>query len=370
MAEAFIKNMEEEAVSRTCHFCVAGLIYKLSDTQLVPVPLVFECINPTTNNIHFYEALECEFTILDRAIISSYSRTIKSILSEPTRTKIMTLNFQTPLGPLSGAYFKQSDIIIRHCVLKPVNSTTDNLITNNTFDLKLNFEQKINSPCITNHCTHSKLYHCNKNNSKCECQINVEQFQHVCVETEIKTNCTLTPERCLKICRNKYSFDPDCICPDGITKTIHYINNNSLPIYRCELLMLSDCDENYYHCPFDYICQNGQCINNNVVIVGEQRQFIPQLALSLLLIALLIGAILTIVCLIICLLKMRLMKSVKFVRSTMTYLPSSSSSTRRTTINSCSTLSTNSSSSPCSTISSSSKSLQLEKCTKIQLIKE
>ncbi|CAF0877293.1 unnamed protein product [Didymodactylos carnosus] len=355
----------------------AGMIYQLSDTKLVPVPLLFECPNPTTNIVHFYEPLECEFTILDRSITSSYSRKIKSTISESTRTTIMTLNFQTPFGSLSGAYFKQSDIIIRHCLMKPVNSTADNLITTNTFDMKLNFEQKIDSPCITNHCTHSKIYRCNRNNSKCECQTNVEQFQHLCVEMEIKTNCTLTPERCLKICRNKYSSDPDCVCPDGTMKTIRYINNSLLIIYRCELLILSDCDEYNRPCPPEYICQKRQCINQNssILFFNElQQRSDPALPLPLLLIALLIGATLIIIFLIIGLLKMRSMKSIKFVQSTTAYLPSiqhlSSSPTLTTTRNSDSTTSRNSSSSPCSTISSSSKSLQSEKYTKVQITED
>ena len=221
-----------------------GIIYYLSDTYLVPVPLVFQCLE--TKQI--YSPIDCEFIILD-----NYINIQKS---ESTRIKTVQLN-----SLIRGAYFKQSKILLKNCRL---NNKENNFISN-IFYLNIKFEQKINSSCQKT-CLHPELYQCSSISNTCQCHLGIENYKQFCIDTELKTNCSLTPQRCRNICRNTDKIDYYCQCPLG---TQRILSNNK------------------FHCEYN------------------QKQYILSILLFI--------AGIIIIILIISLMKMRSIKSIKFI---------------------------------------------------------
>jgi len=256
------------------------------------------------------------------------------------------LEFQGyPSMLIRGAYFKQSTIALRNCRF-------ENFYTSDVFHLRIEFEQTINSPCQDT-CIHPQLYHCSSISNTCQChsgEIGIEKYGHLCVDTELASNCSLTSERCRRLCRlseqiQTGKIDYDCQCPLG---TQRKLSNNMY--HFCDLPILSECndDKSSTACPNDYICREKRCIKSSILIRMNQSI----LSLPILLISLLFGAFLIIIILILVLLKMRSIRCIKFVHS------NHSLSTTTTRL-----------SSPCSTLSSSSKSPSkiCEKYTKINL---
>jgi hypothetical protein len=209
---------------------------------------------------------------------------------------------------------------LRNCRL----DAEEALFISNTFHLHVEFEQTINSPCKYK-CTHSQLYECSSSSNTCQCRsrdIGIEKFGRLCIDTELGSNCTLTPERCRRLC-HLGKIDFDCQCPIG---TQRILSNN---LYQCELPVSSECshNESVVTCPKDYICRQNRCV--------LARANESDLSLPFILIALLISAFLIIIILILSLLKMRSVRCVKFVyphalstnssRITITRLPSSAS---------------------------------------------
>ncbi|CAF0899752.1 unnamed protein product [Rotaria sordida] len=328
-----------------------GIIYRFANTYLVPVPLLFEC----SENEQIYTANDCEFTIIDIRSDSSTRTT------EPTRTTTVPLHFQEYSSlntySLHGAYFKQSTIALRNCHL----ISNEKFLISDTFHLHIEFEQTIGTKC-SEKCLHSQLYECSSSSHTCQCRLS-EKFGHLCIDTELISNCSYTPERCRHLCHIQKQIrtgqiDHYCQCPLG-TRRI-YSNN----IYHCELPKLIECDSQHSitTCPKHYICQNNQCIQTLL----SRRINESIISLPFILIGLLIGALLIIVILIMGLLKMRSVKCVKFVHQK-NVLSNHSVNSSPATITRLSTVP--SSSSPCSTLSSSSKSTNkiLEKYTKIDL---
>lgn len=238
------------------------------------------------------------------------------------------------------------------------------------FNLRIEFEQTIGTKCYEK-CTHSQLYECSSWSHTCQCrsrESSIEQIGHLCVDTELATNCSLTPERCRRLCHIKNQIhngqiDHYCQCPLG---TRRILSNN---IYHCELPKIVECDSNLSigTCPKNYICQENRCVQ----IVLSRRINDSILRLPFILIGLLIGALFIIILLILGLIKMRSIKCVKFVHHK-TVLSTHSINSSPATITRLSTVP--SSSSPCSTLSSSSKSTKasstnktLEKYTKMDL---
>jgi hypothetical protein len=225
---------------------------------------------------------------------------------------------------IRGAYFKQSTIALRHCRF----DNEENIFSSNIFHLRIEFEQTINSPCQET-CLHPQLYHCSSISNTCQCHsdnIGIERYGHLCVDTELTSNCSLTPERCRRVCRLSEQIDYDCQCPLGAQRKL---SNN---IYHyCNLPILSECndDKSSTACPNDYICREKRCIKLNQSISS----------LPILFISLLFASFLIIIILILVLFKMRSIRCITFVHSD-NFL--STTTTRL--------------SSPCSTLSSSSKS--------------
>ena len=230
----------------------------------------------------------------------------------------------------------------------------EQLVISNPVHLRIEFEQTIGSKCSAK-CSHSQLYQCSTLSKTCQCRSHtIERFGHLCLDSELTSNCSLTPERCRRICQiSKQIHQPDhyCQCPLGTER----IRSNN--IYRCELPKFIECDTNH-SCPRDYFCRENQCIPMAIPIPLSDSI----LPLPILLISLLIGALLIIIMLIIGLWKMRSVKCVKFVHSQHVIgHPSNNSSpatiTRLSTVPS--------SASPCSTLSSSSKSIKYPSTNKI-----
>ncbi|UJR31632.1 hypothetical protein I4U23_019114 [Adineta vaga] len=328
-----------------------GIIYPFADTYLVPVPLLFEC----PGNEQIYTPNDCEFTILDTRVNLSMRRT------EPTRTSTVPLQFQNyPSSSVDsfsshGAYFKQSTVALQNCRL----NSNDEILINNSFHLRIEFEQTIGSKC-SHECFHSQLYECSSTSQTCQCRSHtIEKVGHLCIDTELASNCSLTPERCRRLCNiqkqiHSDEIDENCQCPLGTQR----IRSNN--IYRCELIFLKECDnfKTKNTCPKDYFCQENRCI----LTTSLNRVNQTILSVPLILIGLLTGALLIIIVLIGGLLKMRSIKCVKFVHQ-QRVLSNHSSNSSPATITRLSTV--HSSSSPCSTLSSSSKSLKLSSTNKI-----
>jgi hypothetical protein len=278
--------------------------------------------------------------------------------TESTRTATVPLHFRDYSSlnstPIRGAYFKQSTIALRNCRL----TTKENVFTSNVFHLRIEFEQMINSPC-QHTCIHPQLYECSSVSNTCQCRLpstGIEKFGHLCVDTELGTNCSLTSERCRRICRlsdqiHTGKIDLDCQCPLGTQRIL--LNN----MYHCQLSVLSECNHEkpIANCPTGYICRQKRCIQVSALVRANESI----LSLPFVLIALLIGAFLIIIILIIGLIKMRSVKCIKFIHPHV--LPTHSNNSSPTTITRLSSLS-----SPCSTLSSSSKSTN-RKYTKINL---
>ncbi|CAF2189048.1 unnamed protein product [Rotaria magnacalcarata] len=337
-----------------------GIIYRFANTYLVPVPFVFQC--PESEQV--YVPNDCEFTMID--IRSDLSTRV----SESTRTTTVPLHFQdyssSNLFSLYGAYFKQSTIALKNCRL----ISNEKLIISDTFHLRIEFEQTIGMKCYEK-CSHPQLYECSSSTHTCQCRLrdsSIEQIGHLCVDTEIASNCSRTPERCRRLCHIQQQLhtgliDHYCQCPFG---TRRIFSNN---IYHCELPKLVECDNNLSigNCPKHYACQENRCVQTLL----SRRINESILPIPFILIGLLIGALLIIIILIIGLIKMRSVKCVKFVHQK-TVLSTHSMNSSPATITRLSTVP--SSSSPCSTLSSSSKSTKLsstnktlEKYTKIDL---
>ncbi len=228
-----------------------------------------------------------------------------------------------------------------------------------TFHLRIEFEQIIGSKCYQK-CSHSQLYECSSLSKTCQCRSHtIEQFGHLCLDTELGSNCSLTPERCRRLCQiqkqiHTGQIDHHCQCPLGAQRIL---SNN---IYHCELLKFTECDTklSITTCPKDYLCRDNRCVQIAIPIrVNESI-----LPLPILLISLLVGALLIIIILIIGLLKMRSVKCVKFVHPH-NMISNHSNHSSPATITRLSTVP--SSASPCSTLSSSSKSIKLSSTNKI-----
>ncbi|CAF1337111.1 unnamed protein product [Adineta ricciae] len=337
-----------------------GIIYSFADTYLVPVPLLFQC----SESEQIYTPDNCEFTIVDTRSDLSMRRT------EPTRTTTVPLSFQdyssssSKPSPLHGAYFKQSIVALQNCRL----ISDGEILVEHSFHLRIEFEQTIGSKC-SHACSHSQLYECSMTSQTCQCRSHlIEKFGHFCVDTELTSNCSLTPERCRRLCNTQKQLqtgiiDDNCQCPLG-TQRIRSSND-----YRCELPILTECDNQNFKntCPKGYLCQENRCIPKTMLTRVNQTI----LSVPLIMIGLLTGALLIIILLIAGLLKMRSVKCVKFVHQ-QRVLSNHSSNSSPATITRLSTV--NSSSSPCSTLSSASKSTKLsstnklsEKYTKIHL---
>ncbi len=271
----------------------------------------------------------------------------------------MPLHFQdyasTNSVSLHGAYFKQSTIVLRSCRLV----SNEKLLISNAFHLRIEFEQTIGSKCVEK-CSHSQLYECSSLSNTCQCRSHtIEKLGHLCIDTELASNCSLTPERCRRLCHIQHQIhtgqiDQHCQCPLG---TRRVLSNN---IYRCESPKLVECDANLFTaiCPKDYICRENRCVQRSIPL-RVKDSILP---IPLILTGLLMGALLIIIILIMGLLKMRSVKCVKFIHA-QNVLSNHSSHSSPATITRLSTVP--SSASPCSTLSSSSKSVQLSSTNKI-----
>jgi len=154
--------------------------------------------------------------------------------------------------------------------------------------------------------------------------MSIEKSDHLCIDTELASNCSLTPERCRRICRisdqiHAKKIDLECQCPLG---TQRVLSNN---MYHCDL-PISECSNNnntlLITCPKDYICRQKRCVQISAIVrVNKSILFLP-----FLLIALLIGAILIIIILVIGLIKMRSVRCIKFVHPHVLSIDSNSSS--------------------------------------------
>ncbi|CAF4261277.1 unnamed protein product, partial [Rotaria sp. Silwood2] len=285
--------------------------------------------------------------------------------TESTRTTTVPLHFQeyssSNTYSLHGAYFKQSTIALQNCRLM----SNEKLLISDIFHLRIEFEQTIGTKC-SEKCLHSQLYECSSLSHTCQCRLSessIEKFGHLCIDTELASNCSYTPERCRRLCHiqkqiHTSQIDHYCQCPLG---TRRIFSNN---IYHCQLPKLIECDSqlSITTCPQNYICQENRCVQTLI----SRRINESMIPLPFILIGLLIGSLLIIIILIIGLLKMRSVKCVKFVHpknvlSTHSINSSPATITRLSTVPS--------SSSPCSTLSSSSKSTNkiVEKYTKIDL---
>ncbi|CAF1594031.1 unnamed protein product [Rotaria sp. Silwood1] len=333
-----------------------GIIYRFAETYLVPVPLLFQC---EEENEQIYTPNDCEFTIIDIRSDLSVRKT------ESTRITTVPLHFQeyssSNTYSLYGAYFKQSTIALQNCHL----ISNEKFFISNIFQIHIKFEQTIGTKCIEK-CLHSQLYECSSLTHTCQCRLtesSIEKFNHLCIDTELLSNCSYTPERCRRLCNiqtqiHTGKIDHYCQCPLGTQRI--YSNN----IYHCELSKLIECNSqiSIKTCPQYYICEENRCIQT-LISRHINESIIP---LPLILIGLLIGALLIIIILIMGLIKMRSIKCVKFIHSK-NILSTHSINSSPATITRLSTVP--SSSSPCSTLSSSSKSTNkvLEKYTKIDL---
>lgn len=252
---------------------------------------------------------------------------------------------------LRGAYFKESIVTLRNCRL----TTNEIVILNETFHLRIEFEQTIGSPCL-NQCSHSKLYQCSSLTKTCQCQTQefvVDALGKICVDNQLNSNCSLSPERCRRFCRIdqqilRSEIDRFCVCPPGSQRVLW---NN---FYRCETIKIIECQMNNENstCGEHFSCQNHRCVPLVDRIRIDQSIF----SLPFILVCLLIVAFIIILILTIGMIKMRSVKCVQFIHPpsqimTNSYSSSPATITRLSTVPS--------SSSPCSTLSSSSKSVQL-----------
>jgi hypothetical protein len=259
--------------------------------------------------------------------------------------------------PLRGAYFKSSIVALQHC--RSISNETIDFI--DTFHVRIEFEQTIGSLCHKQ-CLHSQLYQCSSISNTCQCrssEFGIERVGHLCVDTELGSNCSHTSERCRRQCHIEQQLstgqlDHHCQCPLGTRRV------RSKNIYRCELPTLIECDETNSNrtCPSQMICRQNRCLSTLLPMLVNQSF----LSLSSILLGLLIGALLIIITLIIGLMKMRSVKCVKFVHPSHV-LSAHSGQSSPDTMTRLSAIA--SSSSPCSTLSSSSKSVQLSSTTKI-----
>ena len=231
---------------------------------------------------------------------------------------------------------------LKHCRIL-INGTSIEL--NETFQLRIEFEQTIGSQC-EDQCSHPRLYQCSSTSKTCQCrsyETGIERFHQYCVDTELGSNCSHSPERCRRQCPLQETLSIEhieqfCQCPLGSRR----IERDGM--IRCEMPTSTiECDENH-PCPSQPIR-----LDDN---------FLP---IPVILFALLIGALFIIIVLIIGLLKMRAVKCVKFVHPST--LSTHSGNSSPATITRLSTVT--SSASPCSTLSSSSKSVQLPSKSKL-----
>ncbi|CAF3135520.1 unnamed protein product [Rotaria sp. Silwood2] len=181
--------------------------------------------------------------------------------SESTRITTVPFRFQeyssSKFISIRGAYFKQSIMSLKNCRL----DTKENISTSEIFHIHIEFEQIINSSC-QHTCIHSKLYECSSLSNTCQCRshdIGIEKFQNFCIDTELGSNCSLTPERCRRICRisdqiHTGQIDFNCQCPLGTQRIL--LNN----MHHCELPVLFEClyEKSIETCPNGYICRKKQ----------------------------------------------------------------------------------------------------------------
>lgn len=253
---------------------------------------------------------------------------------------------------LYGAYFKQSTITLRNCRLL----SKENLFISNIFHLRIEFEQTIGSKC-EHRCSHDRLYQCSTLTNTCQCRLHtIEKLNRFCIDTELATNCSLTPERCRYLCNIQKQLltgrlDETCQCPLGSQRIL--LNN----IYRCQLSTIIECNRT---CPNGFTCEDNRCVQ--ILLAKQINQSI--FSLPIVLISLLVGSLLIIIILIIILFKMRSIKCVKFVYPQQKIVTNHSMNSSPATITRLSTV--HSSSSPCSTLSSSSKKV-LDNYSKIDL---
>ena len=268
-------------------------------------------------------------------------------ISEATRTATVPLRY--PTHTLRGAYFKQSTVTLKNCRTR-INGTSIELVE--TFHLRIEFEQTIGSPC-QDQCSHPRLYQCSSASQTCQCQsyeTGIERLHQFCVDTELGSNCSHSPERCRRQCPLHETLSVEqmenfCQCPLGSRR----IERDGA--VRCEMPATTTTATTMFDCG-----ENVPCPSQSVRL---DDSFLP---IPVILLALLIGAFFIIIALIIGLLKMRSVKCVKFVHpSTLSTTHSGNSSpatiTRLSTVTS--------SASPCSTLSSSSKSVQLPSKSKL-----
>lgn len=209
---------------------------------------------------------------------------------------------------IRGAYFKQSVIALHNCRF----DTKDNLRTSEIFYLNIQFEQPINSSC-QNACLHPQLYECSPITNTCQCrsrQFSIEKFEQFCVDTELGSNCSRTPERCRRLCRVSHQIqigeiDRYCQCPLGMQRLI---SNNQ---FYCESSIKMECinEKSILTCPNGYICQQNRCVHASILL----RLNVSILSYPFIFIGLLMTTLLIIIILIISLIKMRSIKCVTFV---------------------------------------------------------
>lgn len=261
--------------------------------------------------------------------------------------------------PLRGAYFRESAVSLRNCRL----FSNETIYLSDTFQLRIEFEQTIGSSC-REQCSHPRLYQCSSMSSTCQCrspETGIETLGHLCVDTELGSNCTHAPERCRRLCHPQQQKstgqpDADCQCPLGTRRVLFE------DIHRCELPTLPECDQNILNltCPQNSVCQENRCVSIPVPMPVD-ASILP---LPFILLALLVGALLIIIGLVAGLVRMRSVKCVKFIHASqiMSTPSTHSGNSSPATITRLSAV--HSSSSPCSTLSSSSKSVPLPSTTK------
>jgi len=132
------------------------------------------------------------------------------------------------------------EITLRSCKAYDCNQQIVYLTASNeTFNLKINYEKPIDSPCQYNEdCQRSysvkDLIHCDKQSQTCQCSNeNITTFDlpsigRLCTDSIDQSNCTKYPRRCLRWCDQ--SLTSHCLCPT-LTRKVRKINGQ----FDCEL---------------------------------------------------------------------------------------------------------------------------------------
>lgn len=124
--------------------------------------------------------------------------------------------------------------------------------SNETFNLKIDYEKPIGTKCETNADCSNKysmndLIQCDQGSQTCQCsnenitRIDITNIGRICTDSIDQSNCTKFPQRCLKWCDE--SKTSHCICPKYTRKA-----QTRNGVYDCHLEPMGRCrfdDENF-----------------------------------------------------------------------------------------------------------------------------